>query len=226
LTGSLHISGSETEARRWSREHRTLIIREEVTSLERVQDLGNLELLALRLPELVGSPLSINAVREDLQVSHKTAATWLQILERLCAIFRLSPFGASRIRAVKKEQKHYHFDWTVVQDPSARFENMVASHLLKWVHHEQDVRGRDLELGYFRDIDGREVDLVVVERRTPILFVECKLADAAVDRSLHYLKARFPKGETWQVSATGRKDYVTPDAIRVAPALRLLEKLV
>src|SRR2546426_1132382 len=26
---------------------------------------------------------------------------------------------------------------------------MVASHLLKWVHHQQDVRGRDLELRYF-----------------------------------------------------------------------------
>ena len=49
-------------------------MREEVASLERVQDLGNLELLMLRLPELVGSPLSINALREDLQVSHKTVA--------------------------------------------------------------------------------------------------------------------------------------------------------
>jgi hypothetical protein len=31
------------------------------------EDLGHLELLMLRLPELVGSPLSINAVREDLR---------------------------------------------------------------------------------------------------------------------------------------------------------------
>ncbi len=100
-------SGSETEARRWSRNYRTLLIREDVTALERVQDLGNLELLMLRLPELVGSPLSINALREDLQVSHKTVAHWLQILERLYEIARLSPFGAPRIRAVKKEQKHY-----------------------------------------------------------------------------------------------------------------------
>ena len=99
-----YFTGSETEARRWSREHRTLLIREEVATLERVQDLGNLELLMLRLPELVGSPLSINAVREDLQVTHKTVANWLQILERLYAIYRLSPFGAPRIRAVKKEQ--------------------------------------------------------------------------------------------------------------------------
>jgi predicted AAA+ superfamily ATPase len=92
-----------------------------------VQDLGNLELLMLRLPELVGSPLSINALREDLQLAHKTVTNWLEILERLYAIYRLSPFGAPRIRAVKKEQKHYHWDWSLVQEPLLRFENLVAA---------------------------------------------------------------------------------------------------
>ena len=100
-------SGSEVEARRWSREYRNLLVREEITSLERVQDLGRLELMMLRLPELVGSPLSVNNLREDLQVSHKTASGWLAILERLYAVFRLPPFGSARVRAVKKEQKHY-----------------------------------------------------------------------------------------------------------------------
>ena len=38
------------------------------------QDVGNIELLAMRLPELAGSPLSINSIREDLQVSHKAAS--------------------------------------------------------------------------------------------------------------------------------------------------------
>ena len=221
-----YFSGSTTEARRWSREHRTLLVREEVTSLERVQDLGNLELLMLRLPELVGSPLSINAVREDLQLTHKTVANWLQILERLYAIYRLSPFGAPRIRAVKKEQKHYHWDWSVVQEPSLRFENLVAGHLLKWTHREQDARGRDVELRYFRDTDRREVDFVIVEGRAPRLMVECKWADTEVDRSLKYLKARFPKCEAWQLSAVGTKDYITPDGIRVAPAVQLLRGLV
>jgi hypothetical protein len=43
------------------------------------------------------------------------------------------------------------------------------------------------------------VDFVVVERRTPLLMVECKWADAEIDRSLRYLKARFPKSDAWQV---------------------------
>jgi hypothetical protein len=219
------LGGSAVEARRWSRDYRTRLIREDVASLERIQDLGHLELLMLRLPELVGSPLSINALREDLQISHKAAAAWIAALERLYAIFRVPPFGAPRIRAVKKEQKHYHLDWSVVPGDPARFENLVACHLLKWVHFQQDSQGRDVELRYFRDTDGREVDFVVAERRAPLVIVECKWGDAEIDRGLRYFKARFPQADAWQVSAVGTKDYVSPDGIRVAPALALLGDL-
>jgi predicted AAA+ superfamily ATPase len=218
-------TGEETEARRWSREYRNRLVREEIADLERVQDLGNLERLMIRLPELVGAPLSINALREDLQLSHKTVARWIDIFERLYAVFRLSPFGAPKIRAVKKEQKHYHFDWSLVPEDAPRFENLVASHLLKWVHFQQDAKGRDLELRYFRDSDGREVDFVVVERRRPILLVEAKWGDAEVDKSLRYLKTRFRDCDAWQVSAAGGKDFVSPDGIRVCPALSLLGTL-
>jgi len=211
-------SGSQTEARRWSREYRSRLVREEVTSLERIADLGNLELLMMRLPELVGSPLSLNAIREDLQVSHKTVAAWMQVLERLYAVFRIAPFGAARLRAVKKAQKHYHLDWSLVPRSGPRFENLVAAHLLKWVHFEQDARGRDLELRYFRDVDGREVDFVVVEGSRPIRLVECKWGDDEVARGLRYLKARFPDAEAVQISATGTKDYVSGEGVRVSPA--------
>ncbi len=218
--------GSEVEARRWSREYRNLLIREEMVSLERVQDLGNLELLVLRLPDLVGSPLSINSLREDLQLSHKTVDTWIRILERLYAVFRLPPFGAPGIRAVKKARKHYHFDWSLVPEPSARFENLVASHLLKWVHFLQDTEGLDLELRYFRDSEGREVDFVVVDRARPVLMVESKLSDAKPERSLLYLKRRFPDCPAWQVSAHGKKDFVSAEGVRVCPAITFLKTLI
>ena len=221
-----YFSGSEIEARRWSREYRSRLVREDVASLERVQDLGHLELMMMRLPDLVGSPLSLNALREDLQVSHKTVSAWLAVLERLYAVFLLSPFGAPRIRAVKKERKHYQFDWSLVMNEGPRFENMVACHLLKWVDHRQDTLGHDVELRYFRDTDGREVDFVVTERNRPVLIVECKAASGDVDRSLRYLHTKFPDAEAWQVTASGTKDFVTPDGIRVAPAIKLLEQLV
>ena len=221
-----YLSSSETEARRWSRQYRVRLIEEDVSSLTAIRDLGRLEQMMLRLPDLVGSPLSINALREDLQVAHKTVANWLDAMERLYALFRLAPFGAPRIRAVKQERKHYHFDWSVVSDPGARFENLVACHLLKWVHHQQDTQGRDLELRFFRDVDGREVDFVVLEDRRPIQFVECKLADRDIDRGLRYLKVRFPAAEAFQIALAGERDFVTPAGIRAMPALDYLRRLV
>ena len=220
------LSGSERFARRWALGYRERLIHEEITSLESVSDLGRLELLALSLPDRVGSPLSINALREDLQVSHPTVARWTDILERVYAIFRVPPFGAPMLRAVKKERKHYHYDWAVVPNPGARFENLVASHLLKWVEFQIDTQGRPLELRYFRDIDGREVDFVITERLKPIALLECKLGDDSVSPGLKYLKARFPDAQAWQVSATGKRDFVSAEGIRVAPATTLLRQLV
>jgi len=233
LMDLLHLGGfpepwfaaSEVESRRWSREYRRRLIEEDLWSLERIQDLGNLELLMLRLPEVVGSPLSVNSLREDLSVSHKTVANWLDILERLYAIFRLPPFGAPRIRAVKKAQKHYHLDWTLVADQALRFENLVALHLLKWTALQADALGRDMELRYFRDVDGREVDFVVLENGIPTKFVEAKWSHRPVDKGLKYLNARFPDCEAWQISATGTKDFLTPSGIRVCPALTFLSEL-
>jgi hypothetical protein len=66
----------------------------------------------------------------------------------------------------------------------------------------------------------------VVERRTPILLVEAKQGDVPLDRSLRYLKLRYPQADAWQISASGSKDFVSPEGIRVAPALALLQTLV
>lgn len=115
---------------------------------------------------------------------------------------------------------------TLVKDPALCFENMVALHLLKWVSFLENTVGRDMELRYFRDIDGREVNFVVLEDRQPCMFVECKWNDAPVAGGLKYLMARFPGCEAYQITAMGRKDFMTPENIRVCPAVDFLRNLV
>lgn len=219
-------AASEKETRRWSREYRSRLIREDLQDLERVKDIGLMESLAIRLPELVGSPLSINALREDLQVSHKTVARWLTIFENLYLVFRIYPFGAPKIRAVKKEAKHYHIDWTTVRAAGARFENLVACHLLKWCHFLKDTEGREVELRYFRDIDRREVDFVVLEDQKPVYFIECKNSDRDTSRSMRYLKKRFPDVKALQLSLEGNREFETKDGIVVMPTGRFLSGLI
>jgi hypothetical protein len=217
---------SERETRRWGREYRSRVILGDLADLEKVQDVGVVEKMVLRLPDLVGSPLSLNSLREDLQVSHQSISRWIGMLENLYMIFRIYPFGAAQIRAVKKEAKHYHLDWTVVPDMAAGFENLVACHLVKWVFYLQDQEGRNTELRYFRDVDKREVDFVVMEEDVPVKFIECKISSRDVSPSLRYLKARFPNVEATQVVLDKNIDLVTKDGIRLCSAHLFLKDLI
>ena len=88
-----------------------------------------------------------------------------------------------------------------------------------------DAKGREMELRYFRDVQGREVDFVIVENRQPTRFIECKWEDEDVHPALRYASERFPKADFWQITATGTKDFQTTNGIRVCPALSLLRQM-
>jgi len=218
--------GSNKETKRWSREYRSRLIREDLQDLERVKDLALIETLALRLPDLVGSPLSINSLRGDLQVSHKTVDRWIGILENLYLIFRIYPFGAPKIRAVKKEAKHYHFNWSDIKNPGARLENLVACHLLKYCHYLEDTQGREMELRFFRDIDLREVDFVLMEDTKPNHFIEVKTTERKTNKALRYLKLRFPDTKATQIALDSNDDYIDKDGIRHQSITGLLSSLI
>jgi hypothetical protein len=219
------LGGSATAARRWSRQYRSRLVREDVASLERVEELGALELLSVRLGGLVGSPLSINALREDLQVAHRTVERWVEILERLMFAFRLLPFGPPRIKAVRKSRKHYLYDWTVIEEDGPRFENLVGFHLLKECHFLEDAEGVDADLRFFRDVEGREVDFVQLRDGKPFRFVECKWSDHALSPSLLYLHRKFPAVEAVQVLAKPGTDRVAREGIRLVSADVFLNEL-
>lgn len=142
-------------------------------------------------------------------------------------IYRLPSFGSPLLTAVKKEQKHYHFDWTLVPDMGAKFENMLASHLLKkWVHYRRDLYGEQVERRYFRDTDRRKVDFCVTKDLKPQMFVKCKWSESSISRHLHYLQKKFPEAEYYQVSATGHRQYINRSNIHHLPAIEFLQQLV
>ena len=220
------LSGSQRQALRWRREYRSRVIEQDIASLELSQNLSQMQALLLRLPELVGSPLSINALRQDLGLAHKTVAKYLDIFERMYLIYRLSPFASNKLRAIKKDQKHYHYNWAEVEDKGARFENLVAGHLLKWIHFQQDYEGKDIELCYFRDTDKREVDFIVTENKKPIKAIECKVKAKDTSPHLKYFKAKFPQVECIQVHLKSSKEYASKEGIQALSWQTFLQDLV
>lgn len=219
------LSGKERDYKRWSKDYRSRLIRDDITSLERIDDLGSLELMMMRLPDLVGSPLSINSLREDLQKSFKAVSRWIEILERTYGLYRIATYGPPKIKAIKKEQKHYHFDWALPADQSKRFENLVAGHLLKYCHFIEDTEGDNCELRFFKDIEGREVDFVVVKNKKPLYFIEVKSSGKEISPNLIYLNKKFPEVKSFQIHLDEKVDYVGEGGIRVCPAWIFLNDL-
>lgn len=221
--------GSQRWAERWRLAYGTLLVREEVRDLEQLRDLDRVELLFDRLPDVVGSVLSINALREDLEVAFETVRNWLNIFERLYGVFRVSPFGPPKIKAVKKESKLYLWDWARASKDAARFENLVLFHLLRLVHFLEDIHGEKAELRYFRDVTGREVDAIVLRKGKPWLAVECKMSDQPLDPSLRYLLERTNIPWAFQVSFNGTDDRelvkIGTSKVRLMPAAKFLAGL-
>jgi hypothetical protein len=46
--------------------------------LSRTSEIGRIELMTALLPERVGSPFSVNALRGDLEVAYDTVTRWLK----------------------------------------------------------------------------------------------------------------------------------------------------
>ncbi len=201
--------------RRWQRERLQRVIYDDIRDLENIKEISLLELLAQEIPNRVGAPLSVKNLKELLQVAHETVERWLKIFERMYYCYRIPPYGPSKVRAVKKEQKLYLWDWSIVPDRGPRFENFVASQLLKYCHFMEDTQGFRMDLRFIRDTDKREIDFVVLREGRPMFAVECKSGEKNINPSLYYFMKRTSIPRFYQVHE-GNRDY-EKNGVRVLP---------
>jgi len=206
----------ERNLRRWHIQRLNRLIRTDLKDWEDVKDLDKIYALAEELPNRVGSPLSINALAQDIEADFKTIKRWLGILSSLYYSYQIAPYGSAKIRAVKKEQKLYLWDWSQIENPGLRFENMMGSHLLKYCHFLEDVHGYKTELRFLRDTDKREVDFVVLKNKKPLFAVECKHGEKGVAPHLFYFKERTNIPHFYQVHL-GKTHKQVDDRISVLP---------
>ncbi|VAW39568.1 hypothetical protein MNBD_DELTA03-945 [hydrothermal vent metagenome] len=220
------LDGSERTLRRWQNERFERIFREDVRDSEKVRFLSQVELLGALLPKRVAAPLSLSSISEDVQTSPKSIIAWMDLLSRNYYCFRVMPYHHKLARALKKESKYYLWDWAEVEDQGARFENMVASHLLKFCDFYHDVYGIKTVLWYIRDREGREVDFLVTWGDTPWFMVECKLK-AGSTRMLNYFAERLRVEQKFLVTMNEREHYFDrQNKVLVVPASRFLMALV
>ena len=221
----IFLKGTEKALHRWHNHRLDALVSQDIRDIEMLRDLSGIETLIRLLPGKVGGLLSVNSLREDLLVTHKTAASWVDVLERFYYHFRIHPHQSSRIKALRKEPKLYLWDWSEVADDGARFENLMASHLLKFCHYLHDAEGIRAELRFLRDVEGREVDFLLTVDGKPWFCVEAKTSDKTATRSLLHFKEKLSLPLVYQVIREPGEDYIK-DGVRVISADKFLTALV
>jgi hypothetical protein len=172
------LAANERKARLWRRSRIEKVIREDLRDLTRLPELSRVEMLAALLPERVGSLLSRNSLREDLEVSFDAVSRWLSALGELYYAFEIRPYATSVARSLKKEGKLYLWDWSEVANPGARFENMIGCHLLKACDFWTDTGEGTFELRLLRNREKEEIDFLILRDGKPWLPVEAKISEA------------------------------------------------
>ena len=200
------LKGSKRTYKRWAIERLQRVIYTDIRDLENVKSLSLLQVLINSLSEKVASLLSIESLRGDLQVNYNTVEKWISILESMYICYRISPFKIPQLKTITKNKKLYMWDWAQVSEPAIRFENLVASQLLKYCHHVEDTQGDKMSLEFIKDRAGREVDFVVTKNKKPLFAVECKISDKVLSKHIKYFKERTNIPEFYQVHL-GNKDY-------------------
>lgn len=214
------------ESRRWRKERFDRVLQEDIRDLESIKNIQGLRLFLDLLRSRVGGLVTLSNLAQDIQVAPQTTKSWLESLERMYVLFRVMPYTQSIPRAVLKPPKVYFFDNADVwDDRGARFENLIATTLLKRQHYQEDHQGYRCELRYIRDKEGREVDFALLRDGELEELVEVKYSDDVISPSLRYYTQRLKPKRATQIVATLENPY-DREGVRVTNPFRYFSENV
>ena len=180
------------DADRWRLQYVDSLLRIDVLDFENIHNLNAIRLVFELLRERVGSPVSYSSIAEDVAISPNTVKKYIQILEALYIVFRVTPYSKNIARSLLKEPKIYFFDTGLVKgDNGIKFENLVAQCLLKHTFAKIDYEAQNYALKYLHTKEGHEVDFALVRDQKIEQIIEVKNADYAVHPNLRYFHEKY-----------------------------------
>ena len=175
----------------WHATRRKQLIFEDIQTLTHIHDVYLIDVLSELLKKQTGQILNRTSLGKKIKTTTQTISRWMETLERFYYCFSVFPWHKNVTRSLIKEHKIYLWDWSVIEDEGARFENMIAVHLQKFVHFYCEQGLAKLELYYVRDIDQREVDFVITKNQQPWIMVEVKLSDLKISPHVFHFQKQL-----------------------------------
>ena len=149
-------------------------IERDIKDLAQVGKLGEFYDFLVFMAARTGQELKYDEIASAIGISSPTAKSWVAILERSGVIFILRPYYSNITKRLVKTPKVYFMDTGLAaylcRWPSAEtlengamdgafFETYVVTEIVKSYFNA----GKPVDLFYYRDIDKKEIDLLIVE---------------------------------------------------------------
>jgi len=187
-----YLAEDPLDAKRWRLQYIDGLIRGDILDFEKVHDFKAIQLTLDLLRQRVGSPVSFTSLSRDVQCAPNTIKRYIEVLEALFIIFRVTPYHQNIARSILKEPKIYFYDsGMVIGDEGTRFENTVAVSLIKHLNAIEDYEGRPSDLHYLRTKEKKEVDFLMLSEGEPPSLIEVKLTDNKISPSLKYFHEKY-----------------------------------
>lgn len=215
---------------RWKTLRQGQLIKEDIRDLSRIQELGQIELLAEILRHQAGQLTNYSNLANKVNVSSNTIRRWIKTLQGFFYCFTIQPWSKNIPRSLIKDPKTYLWDWINVDEEGSRAENLIASHLLKAVHYWTDCGLGEYALWFIRDKEKREVDFLVSRDKKPWFLVEVKLSQKeAISKNLKFFQEKIKARHAFQVVLD--MEYIPKDCFKhaapiIVPARTFLTQLV
>lgn len=219
-----YLAKTDLDANRWRLQYINSILSTDIFEVDKIQNSKAMQLVFNLLRNRVGSPVSYKSLSEDVGVSPTTIKKYIQILEALFVVFRVTPYSKNIARSLLKEPKIYFFDTGLVEgDDGAKFENLMAVSLLKHTCALTDYKAQEYKLHYLRTKDGVEVDFALALQGKIEQIIEAKLSDDSPSKGLVSFQKKYQYPAV-QVVKNLRREYVQQD-ITIRNAQTFLSEL-
>jgi len=180
------------DVNRWRLQYIDSLLRVDVLDFENIHNINAIRLVFELLRERVGSPISYSSIAKDVAISPNTVKKYVEILEALYIVFRVTPFSKNIARSLLKEPKIYFFDIGLVKgNTGIKFENLIAACLLKSVFAKIDYQAQNYSLKYLHTKERQEVDFALVHDDHIEKIIEVKNADHSIGSSLRYFHDKY-----------------------------------
>ena len=183
---AIYVKSERSFYNRWYNLRKKQLFYEDIRDLSNIHEIKQLELLGEMITEQVGQIVNKASLAKKIQVTGQTIGRWLATLENFYYSFFIHPYSTNVPRSLMKEPKIYLYDWSLVKDPGARFENFIATHLFKAVSFWNDTGLGNYGLYFIRTKDGLEVDFLLTKENKPWILIEAKLSsNQSISKALY-----------------------------------------